>query len=262
MKRVIGVVIIAVAAAFAFVTLRTQDAPDHLTIVNAQLVLGSAKATSGMLFFTVQNTGAPDALVRVTAKGMAGIHPMASNIGDGSMPVPGGGDAIFSADGAHMMVGGLSGTFEHGASVPISVQFSQAGALAARAQVAVADSGDGMAAMNHGASVMIEDGTSIPDLTLTVLPGDTGYNVALDTENFTFFTPPTGQDMAAHIAGEGHGHLYLNGVKLQRMYGPTAQIGTLLPGRYTVTVTLNSNDHRTYVTQNGMIMATAELVVE
>jgi copper(I)-binding protein len=262
MKRVIGIAIIAVAAVLAFVTLRSQDAPDHLTIVNAQLVLGAANASGGMLFFTVNNSGAPDALKRVTATGMAGIHPMASNTGDGSMPIPGGGTAIFAADGAHMMVGGLSGNFENGASVPMTLEFDQAGALTARAQVSIAGGDGGMAAMNHGASVMIDDGTPVPNLTLTVSADDAGYPVTLDTENFTFFTPPTGQDMAPHVPGEGHGHLYLNGVKLQRMYGPTARIGALLPGQYTITVTLNSNDHRTYMAGDGMVMATTELSVE
>ena len=79
------------------------------------------------------------------------------------------------------------------------------------------------------------------------------------TENFQF--TPTTPD-STHVMGQGHAHLYLNGMKLQRMYGSTATIGALPAGRYHIAVSLNTNDHRTYMSDAGWARAETFIDVE
>ena len=74
----------------------------------------------------------------------------------------------------------------------------------------------------------------------------------VETTDFTF-----NEDMAdgPHVPGVGHAHLYLDGVKLQRLYHRDATIGALPPGSYLVRVTLNTNDHRVYMHKGAPISA-------
>ncbi len=55
---------------------------------------------------------------------------------------------------------------------------------------------------------------------------------------------------APNVAGEGHAHLYVNGVRLGRIYSPYLHLGKLAPGMNEVRVTLNTNMHQEY-TRNG-----------
>ena len=59
--------------------------------------------------------------------------------------------------------------------------------------------------------------------------------------NFAFAPEHASRD---HVPGEGHAHVYVNGVKLGRFYGPWLHLDNLPPGEVTVEVTLNANDHR------------------
>jgi hypothetical protein len=66
-----------------------------------------------------------------------------------------------------------------------------------------------------------------------------GYNLHILTGNFDFSPEHASGD---HVAGEGHAHVYVDGVKLGRFYGPWVHVAAE-PGQ-TVKVTLNANDHR------------------
>ena len=68
-----------------------------------------------------------------------------------------------------------------------------------------------------------------------------GRNLQLITKNFRF-APENAS--GKHVAGEGHAHLYVNGTKVGRLYGPWYHISSLPDGRVDIRVTLNSNDHR------------------
>ena len=74
-----------------------------------------------------------------------------------------------------------------------------------------------------------------------------GGNLFVATEGFTFAPQNAGGD---HTAGEGLAHVYVNGVKIGRLYGHAMQLGKLAAGRNKVRVTLNTNDHSVY-TWNG-----------
>ena len=47
----------------------------------------------------------------------------------------------------------------------------------------------------------------------------------------------------SHVPGEGHAHIYVDGVKVGRSYGPYHYLSGLEPGERHIRVTLNSNDH-------------------
>lgn len=71
-----------------------------------------------------------------------------------------------------------------------------------------------------------------------------GWNVRVQTENFDF-TPENAS--AEHRPGEGHAHLYVDGVKLTRLYGEWYHMPDLEPGMHEVSVDLNANDHSPFV---------------
>ncbi|AXI44804.1 hypothetical protein C1J03_01410 [Sulfitobacter sp. SK012] len=98
-----------------------------------------------------------------------------------------------------------------------------------------------------------------PEITLAVTPDPmTGYNLHLTTQNFTF--APEAASLA-DVAGEGHAHVYINGEKLARLYGPWMHLNALPVGDVEVQVTLNSNDHRALSVAGTPITATVQLSV-
>lgn len=104
-----------------------------------------------------------------------------------------------------------------------------------------------MSGMDHGAAghgevLSLEALATAPTLAIAVNEDPmSGWNLHIMTENFTF--SPENASLA-HIDGEGHAHVYINGVKLGRFYGPWVHLDGLPEGEVTVEVTLNANDHR------------------
>ena len=70
-----------------------------------------------------------------------------------------------------------------------------------------------------------------------------GANLMVTPRGFTFAPEKVN---APNVAGEGHPHLYVNGVRLGRIYSPYLHLGTLAPGMNEVRVTLNTNMHQEY----------------
>lgn len=64
---------------------------------------------------------------------------------------------------------------------------------------------------------------------------------------------------APNVAGEGHPHLYVNGVRLGRVYSPYLHLGKLAPGMNEVRVTLNTNMHQEYARDDETIEAVATI---
>ncbi|MEL7099115.1 MAG: hypothetical protein AAGM84_09835 [Pseudomonadota bacterium] len=96
-----------------------------------------------------------------------------------------------------------------------------------------------------------------PAVTLTAMRDPLeGWNLKLETQNFTFTPETAGQD---HVAGTGHAHLYVNGVKRARLYGPYAHIPDLPPGTYEISVSLSGNDHAYYVVGGARVAASVTL---
>lgn len=95
---------------------------------------------------------------------------------------------------------------------------------------------------DHATPLVLPDDDAAPALDLAVTRDPaTGWNLHLLTRNFAFAPE---QASLAHVAGEGHAHVYVNGAKLGRFYGPWVHLDNLPPGSVAIRVTLNANDHR------------------
>lgn len=83
-----------------------------------------------------------------------------------------------------------------------------------------------------------------------------GWNVRIITTNFTF-APENVNGM--NVEGEGHAHLYVDGVKISRVYGDYFYYGEEFDGTKTFKVSLNANDHSEYTVDGVPITAAVEV---
>ena len=85
-----------------------------------------------------------------------------------------------------------------------------------------------------------------------------GVNVRISTTNFTFAPEQVGGE---HVQGNGHAHVYVDGVKVGRPYAANYHIGSVEPGERTIRVTLNANTHSEYEIGGQVVEATTSVVV-
>lgn len=90
----------------------------------------------------------------------------------------------------------------------------------------------------HGPAVQLPAGSALVGLTLQK-DNVSGWNLFVAAQGFCFAPDQAGQ---AHAAGQGHAHLYLDGTKIARLYGPAQHLADL-PAGGTLRVELNGNDH-------------------
>lgn len=102
-----------------------------------------------------------------------------------------------------------------------------------------------MAAMSHDEAIALDDAVSVA-LEADV-DDDGGVNVRILTDNWIWSPENVNGE---HIAGEGHAHIYADGVKLNRVYGHRYHISGLDAGEREIRVTLNANSHNE-LTVNG-----------
>lgn len=118
--------------------------------------------------------------------------------------------------------------------------------------------GHGHGGMHHG-SLEIPEGQPVPQVTVTVEPDSlTGWNLQLQIADFEFAPERVNQ---ASVVTEGHAHLFINGEKITRLYGPWYYIPFLPPGEHELLVELNGNGHETLTTGGKPIAATVKIKV-
>lgn len=83
-----------------------------------------------------------------------------------------------------------------------------------------------------------------------------GANLMVMPQGFRFAPAKVN---APNVAGEGHPHVYVNEVRLGRVYSPYLHLGKLAPGMNEVRVTLNANMHQEYVRNGETIEAVATI---
>ncbi|MEC9362880.1 MAG: hypothetical protein VYC42_06620 [Pseudomonadota bacterium] len=83
-----------------------------------------------------------------------------------------------------------------------------------------------------------------------------GWNLRIDARDFRF-APERAN--GAHVPGEGHAHLYVDGQKAARLYGPWYHLPSLGAGTHALRVTLNANDHRELALGGQVIASTLTL---
>ena len=84
-----------------------------------------------------------------------------------------------------------------------------------------------------------------------------GWNIHLVATNFRFAPEHVNEQP---VPGEGHAHLYVDGKKVARLHSPWFHLGDLSPGRHTLQVTLNTNNHASLVLQGIPVAATEEVI--
>jgi hypothetical protein len=85
-----------------------------------------------------------------------------------------------------------------------------------------------------------------------------GWNLHIEAENWAFAPERVNE---TSLPTEGHAHLYVNGEKLTRLYGPWYYLEGLPPGDHTLTVGLNANGHEALTVQGEPIEASVFITV-
>lgn len=115
-------------------------------------------------------------------------------------------------------------------------------------------------AMMHETLVEVPDGTPAPTVSLEVMQDPSGsWNARITTTNFRFAPENVSEE---NVMGEGHAHIYVDGVKINRVYGSWYHLGTLSEGEHEVSVSLNANDHSSYAVGGEKITDAVTVTVE
>lgn len=105
----------------------------------------------------------------------------------------------------------------------------------------------------------IEVSGEVPEATLTVTEStDGGWDVYSEISNFRFAPEHAS---GPHVPGEGHLHLYIDGVKVARLYSQWWHIDQLSPGEHEIRIEVNANNHAPYAVGGKTISATTVLTV-
>lgn len=138
---------------------------------------------------------------------------------------------------------------DHGSTVarPVHGDASGVGVIFATGDIC-APQGD-RAAHRHDQIEEVGDAAARPSLSAEIAADPAaGWTLRLTTQNFDFAPEHAG---CAHEPGEGHAHIYVNGEKIARLYGPWFHLASLPKGDVTVEVGLYTNDHRA-IAVNGV----------
>jgi len=116
-----------------------------------------------------------------------------------------------------------------------------------------------MSAMHQHPPRAVREGLPVPAVNHLMFPDVMGgYNVQIMTQNFTF--TPAAINRAPQD-NEGHAHIYVNDVKIARIYGNWYHLPaeTLTAGDNEVRVTLNANDHGEWAVDGVPISSTVNI---
>lgn len=92
----------------------------------------------------------------------------------------------------------------------------------------------------------------------TVKPGG-NVQVFITTENWSWAPDDVDTD---HVPGSGHAHIYVDGEKIDRVFGPTYVLTGLSPGVREVRVTLNANSHNELLVDGEPVEDTVMVTVQ
>lgn len=113
---------------------------------------------------------------------------------------------------------------------------------------------------NAAHNKLTEADSPAPALTMTLHPdGEQSRNLQINVSNFRFNPEAVNGENAP---GEGHAHIYLNGIKLARTYSPWFHIAGLTKGEHEVRVTLNANNHSQLAIKGQPVEVVQKLVIE
>ena len=195
-----------------------------------------------------------------------------------AVEIPAKGSAVLEPGGFHVMLLGVKDPLEEGNAFPMTLTFETAGSVEVEVHIQgiaamhggsqdeeghsghdEAAGGHEHAAHQHDKVIELAVGPSAPTLDFAITEDQAGgWNLQIITTNFRFAPEHVNQP---HHEGEGHVHLYVNGEKIARVYGPWFHIGSLPSGLTEVTVILNSNDHQGLAVGGKPLSVTKEIHV-
>ncbi|GGM01706.1 hypothetical protein GCM10011534_24410 [Pseudooceanicola nanhaiensis] len=111
----------------------------------------------------------------------------------------------------------------------------------------------------HDHSALLEAGAGLRVMLQATPEGNGGVNLHIVTENFRFAPEHVN---GAPVPGEGHAHVYVDGVKVLRSYGPYAHVSGITPGETEIRVTLNANSHEQLAIDGTPVEAVQRVTVE
>lgn len=102
------------------------------------------------------------------------------------------------------------------------------------------------------------DENSAPTIEISITKDKmAGWNFKVITKNFTF-TPD--QVNKENILNTGHAHIFIDGVKLTRLYAPHFYLPDFSIGEHDIKVSLNANNHSAYFLKGKEIAATRTII--
>lgn len=261
MRAPLVVALIAVLLIVGLVFWRSTGGQVPVTVSGAMVQAEMGEPGAAQVTLKIEAGEAPDVLLSASSPEAEKVE-IVSPSGATKLTIPAGSSPSLSGDGAYLRLTGLSGNLDEGRLIPLALDFARSGKMSVQARVG--EEADPHA-MHRVMAAMAEAGGEgpAPELSMVLEPaGDGTTRLRLTVTNFTFDRENGEAEEPQHIPGHGHGHLYLDGLKLQRVYEPEAIIGALPPGEYTVRVELNGNTHVPYMGEDGPLAAEAILVVE
>lgn len=113
---------------------------------------------------------------------------------------------------------------------------------------------------DHAEATHLPAGPDAPGVSLALTrDAMSGWNLHVSPQNFRF--APENASAMDH-PGEGHAHVYVNGVKLARLYGEWLHIPDLPKGPVEVKVSLNANSHSPLMVDGTPVEASLTVQVE
>ncbi len=129
------------------------------------------------------------------------------------------------------------------------------GGAEALATLTVPESGEMM--HQHSDSIDVEG--EVPEISLEVTEDpEGGWNLNTEITNFRFAPEHASSEP---VSGEGHVHVFVDGIKVQRLYGEWWHFDDLTPGEHEVSVEVNANNHAQYHHNGEPITASALITV-
>ena len=113
----------------------------------------------------------------------------------------------------------------------------------------------------HAAMMVADDDWAAKPTLDTAIYADPvgGWNLNVKTSNFTFDAAAAGR---GNVEGNGHAHVYVNAMKLGRIYGDWHHIASLPKGRHEISVSLYANDHSGLALDGAKITSTSTVIVK
>ena len=120
-------------------------------------------------------------------------------------------------------------------------------------------SSSGHSILHNQEFIEIPQSHTVPTIKGAITQNSSGtWLLEIITDHFSFTPKKIGSDKVNY--NEGHAHLYMNGEKVNRIYGNYYNLDYLSPGTYQFKVTLNGNNHGVF-THNGEEIAFTQTLI-